>query len=152
MAGGIEKLVAMVAAELGTLAGVTWGTAPTAVWYPDLERAELKRGGLTALVIPVDATPEPVTRGRLGSQRGLSVHVAVIQPISDGTLAEGGVPVESAELIVEQFLQRRVANEVAWAVCMEAKLEPIVSAEYAKQYGLWVSYVKLEFGFNRTIA
>jgi hypothetical protein len=55
---------------------------------------------------------------------------------------------DKAEAIIDRLLGKRLdqaAPGTAWAVCMGAEHSPVISAEYARQHAIWVSYLKLTF-------
>lgn len=146
------ELIEAIALELAGLDGINWGTEPTAVWFPDFTRAELREGGLTAVVIAPNSDQEAVARGPY-SERSLEVHVAVIQPmvVDEETETDyrgwdgGDLVVAVAEELATQLLGRAILNaeESQIGVTVKAQFEPIISATYAKENNLWVSYLKL---------
>ena len=129
--------------ELVALAG--WGTNPVAVWFPDFASvAAVKELGLTAAVIVPENTRELQTRGGL-TTRQQSVHVAVMSPMTTGTWAEGKSVVDKAEACGTALLGVRLEASGLYAVCVLVDGQPVISAEYARQHSLWVSYLKLQF-------
>jgi hypothetical protein len=122
-----------------------WDTEPTAAWYPDLERKALQTGGITAIVLPVNAPIDPQSRGGSGPDQQLQVHVAVIAPIVTGDLGEGDEVVGQADdigrALVHTVLDLTGGGKVA---IVDGTLEPAMVADTARQQNLWVSYLKLE--------
>lgn len=140
-------LAELVVAELVALGG--WTTPPVdPVWFPDYKAERLKVGGLTVLVIVPETKQSLATRGGRFTTEP-SCHVAVIKPfVGVQTWADGKVVVDKAEAVVKRLLGERF-NEPspgrAFAVCMSVEHSPVISAEYARQYAIWVSYLKLTF-------
>jgi len=143
----VWTLAELVVAELVELGG--WGTPPVdPVWYPDYQSAALKTGGLTVLAVVPESKASHATRG--GQQHGEPrCDVAVIKPFAGvQRWADGKVVVDKAEAIIDRLLGKRLdqaAPGTAWAVCMGAEHSPVISAEYARQHAIWVSYLKLTF-------
>lgn len=138
--GVLAKLVRDEAIALGG-----WATAPTAVWFPDFTRAELKAGGLTAVVIVPEMAQTKLARGDL-LDRAPVVHVAVIAPIDAGTFDEGEAVVNKAIDIQNALLGKKLLGYGSdWAICVSSDQKPTIAADFAKELGLWVSYVILQF-------
>lgn len=138
----IGKCLETIVAAITSLSGVTWADAPRAVWFPDFDREDFT--GLTAIVLPVESESQPHSRSAQPRQMP-SVHIAVLKPrLSADTFDSGDAVVNVAEKIVETFHKRRVSGASRSIVCTDARLEPVVSAEQAKQLNLWCSYIKLE--------
>ena len=122
-----------------------WGTDPVAVWFPDFESmAAVKALGLTAVVIVPELVQRLEMRGGT-TTREPALHVAVMGPMTAGTFAEGKVIVDKAEAVAAALIGTRLTAGMDYAVCVESQTQPVISADYARQYSLWVSYLKLSF-------
>jgi hypothetical protein len=136
-------LAVAVQDDLVALGG--WTTAPAAVWFPDLKREDLKSGGLTAIVIVPESKQTKLARGDL-LDRSPMVHVAVLAPIVTGSFAEGKAVVDKAIDVQDRLLGKRLTGAGSdWAICVSADSRPVISADMARENGLWVSYVILNF-------
>ncbi len=128
-------------------AAIGWNTAPTAVWYPDIDAEALKTRGLTCTVIAPERTAERTRRGPGGDMGDVAVHVAVSKPIlpDEPQYDDGEMVVNAAEILAAEFIQ---LVGTGWFV-FACEHSPIVSAEMAKNYLLWVSYLKLSVRAER---
>jgi hypothetical protein len=138
-AGDLLQLVASTAAAVG---GVTWGTAPEAVWFVDFASEELRARGLSALVVMPTAKIDFKTRGRVAGDE-VEVHVAVFAPRGAGSFSVGDVVVDAAEKIAAAFVGLKVSDGSIAATFSEASLDPVISGDFMRQNNLWVSYLKL---------
>lgn len=139
----IGKALELVASTIGALAGVTWGTAPSAKWFPDFERAKLEEMGLTAFVCPAVSESDPASRANTPRQR-LSAEVGVFKPMADQAFDSGDAVMVVAEAIEVALHRKTITSGSSVIACTEARLDPVISAEYAKQYQLWCAIIKLE--------
>lgn len=123
-----------------------WFNPPRVQWYPDLDRNDLRTGGPVAIVLPPSATSDPGNRGKIGNRQLLDLHVAVVAPIVAGTVEEGDEVIQRAEALAIAFTNstRELQEGPGFLTIIEAMLEPVIVADYAKQFNLWVSYLKLE--------
>lgn len=123
-----------------------WFSSARVQWYPDLERADLRSGGPVAIVLPPTATADPGTRGKLGGRALLDLHVAIIAPIEAGTMEEGDEVIQRAESLAVSLAntQRELLDGPGVLAIVDVTIEPVMVADYAKQFNLWVSYLKLE--------
>lgn len=137
-----------IASAIGSVPGITWGTSPAAKWYADFDNDSLKSAGLTAFVVPAASDYQPVSRGRSAKQLP-EIWVAVFKPMSADSLDEGDAVIVVAEAIASALYEQRVvvSGQVS-AVCTEAKFDPAISADYAKQFNLWCCLLKLEFNLS----
>lgn len=124
----------------------TWFNPPQIQWYPDLDRKDLRTGGPIAVILPPTATAAPVNRGKTGNQMQLDLHVAIVAPIVAGTLAEGDAVILRAADVATLLVHSRLPLATAgrFLAVLEAEIDPVIVADYAKQFNLWVSYLKLE--------
>jgi hypothetical protein len=139
------ELAELVVAELIGLGG--WTTPPVdPVWYPDYEAQKLKTGGLTAMAIVPEGSTALASRN--GRQSGEPMcHVAIVKPFAGaGGWADGKIAVDKAEAVIDRLLGKQLnAPSGALAVCLSVEHSPVISADHAKQFSLWVSYLKLKF-------
>lgn len=120
-----------------------WDTEPTAEWFPNLEKTKLRTNGLSAIVLPVNSPIDPAARGI--QQQQTNIHIAVIAPIEAGDLDEGNAVVDLAEQIGRSLVHTTLALDGGGNMAIvEAGLEPVIVADWARQLNLWVSYLKLE--------
>lgn len=151
MASRAKEILDAIVARITPLDDVVWETNPYAVWYPDFERTELGEQGLTAIVFTPIVTFERHTR-RSTLAGDYSAHIAVVAPMDNYTsqaakIAAGEVVVNAAEAIVRNLLTQGIfAHE--FAAPMKIDNEPVISADFARQYKLWVSYLKCEIVVN----
>lgn len=136
-----KQVLTAIATAAGSVSGVTWGTAPEAVWFVDFASEQLRARGLTALVLMPSGKFDFRTRGRIGGDE-LEVHVAVTMPRTNGSLDEGDAVVDAAEKLAKALLGLSVGSGPR-INCSEATQEPVISADFMRQNNLWVSYLKL---------
>lgn len=124
-----------------------WDTDPTAEWFPNLEQTKLRTNGLSAIVLPVNSPIDPAARSI--QQQQPNIHIAIVAPIEAGGLDEGDAVVELAEEIGRALVHTTLALAGGGSVAIvEAGLEPVIVADMARQFNLWVSYLKLEVSVN----
>ena len=136
------KLLELVAEKAADVAGVTWETAPEAVWFVDFASEVLRARGLSALVVMPNGKIDFKTRGRIGSDEA-EIHVAVFAPRGAGDFAAGDAVVDAAEKIAATFVGFKVSTDEISAAFSEASLDPVISGDFMRQNNLWVSYLKL---------
>lgn len=137
-----KTIAEAITTRITGLDGITWDTDPIPVWYPDLSREALKDMGLTALVVVPKVAIDRLSRGKRAGE--VEAHVCVIKSMAnDGSdeWADGELVVNAAELIAFDLLTAGIADLAAGS---KADQEPVISADYARQYRLWVSYLKFE--------
>lgn len=137
----IGKALEMLAEQAAV--GLSWDTDPIAKWYPDFEVNVLKSQGLTGFVLPETADYLPESRQQKPTQKA-NVFFAVMHPIEAGSFAEGDVVVARAEALEAKFYRRSFSDGSIAVACTDARLEPAVSAEYAKQFNMWCAILKME--------
>lgn len=154
MTSSIGGLTKAIAADLATMAEMPVANVPQVWWVPEFERDELQKiEGVHAAVFPFAHDPELASRGggSLGNEIQ-SVHVAVMKsrdrtantPAEQFTDGDGAV--ELAELIATRLsgLQLTDAAGVLWR-CVNVEHDPVISGDYARDYRMWVSYVKSDW-------
>lgn len=136
-----KQVLTTIADAADVVPGVTWGTAPEAVWFVDFASEELRARGLTALVLMPNGKFDFRTRGNISGDE-VEVHVAVMMPRSAGDLNEGDAVVDAAEKVAKAFVGKSMGSGPK-VNCVEASQEPVISGDYMRQNNLWVSYLKL---------
>lgn len=142
----ISRLMATVAYEAEE--NFTWSTPVRLQWYPDLDRADLKAAtNPVGVVLPPEAVVDPQVRDRSGANETVQIHFAVIRGQVTKQFSEGDAVVKRAEDLAQYFIHKQFTATQGGlsAACISAGLEPVISASYAKESGLWIAYTKLEF-------
>jgi hypothetical protein len=117
-----------------------------ALWTPELDKQDLEGAGTICQVLPFAHAPDFATR-RGGSRLGEStveLHLASIRAQSRTTteatqLADGDAAVDAAERLLEWLLGRPI---IAGWRCVAADHDPVISRDFAREYRIWVSYLK----------
>jgi hypothetical protein len=136
--GRALDLLAVLAAD-----GIFWDTDPVAKWYPDFEIELLKTLGLTGFVLPETSDYSPESREQRATHK-TSVFFAVMAPIVSGSFDEGDVVIAKAESLQAKFYKKQFLDGSFSIACTDARFEPVMSADYAKQYNTWCAILKME--------
>ena len=143
MASKVSAALDLIASQVAAVDSVDWDTTPAMKWYPDFTREVIESQGLTAHIVPAIGESDPISR-KTTPRKKLAVEVAVMRPMQSLTLAEGDSVVKAAEAIVELLHKKTIVQGSTRLDCTDARIDPIVAADFAKQHAIWCSIVKLE--------